>query len=1166
MVTHAGTFNVRHTLRLFVLIGTLALILAAFEPTSTTAQFDRPPTRARVRPPAGMRSATLVAPELSGATVFYTTTIAIPTYPYEAYLTEGYDAEYHMTYPVLDWDAYHQADPRPSPRDYELLVLENDYLKVTLLPELGGRVYQLIDKSTGQNQLYQNPVIKPTRWGPPQQGWWLAVGGIEWCLPVEEHGYEWGIPWDWEVIRGSRGITVTVSDTQTVDRLRAHVSIFLPSERATMAVAPRIENPTTQVIDYKFWLNAALAPGAANQPTSGLAFIFNAPRMTLHSTGDPRLTDDWPSQPSGPAYQFTWPLYRGVDYSRLSEWENWLGFFEHPYAPEDFIGVYDHTTDRGVVRVFPHEEVPGTKGFGWGLPMPWFLWTDEESGGVELHGGVAPTFWDTASLAAGETKTWREVWYPFRALDEISDATHDAVMWVYAEDDTARIDLQVTSLRTAEETEITVLDRNTCETIAHWPLPALLPTGLYRNRATIGDRRIEELAVLFTEAGGNVLASYGPETCAPGLKPGAHLGYGINVRKLENLEPLVGPLGFDWVKLWDEYSGLPEEPLDFHLLYNVGCGDHVWSLETWGDHVSSIAQSGKGKVDAYEICNEPNVRNNTWGNHDPDPARFTEMLCIAHDRIKAVDPDARVISGGLAPVGRLPCQPGEGCDALDERLFLQQMLDGGAGACIDGFGYHPYGFAFPPEQDPDTIANGFTFRGAEKMHEILSTNGWHRTPIWATEFNWIRRPAEDGREMDCDTNDNYAPYFLWQEVSARTQADYLVRAFAYADRHWPWMAGMFVWNTDWHDYMPWIDCFHCRYYGLRRDDGTALGASTPAYNALAAMEKRPGMPDDGSDQPHRIYLPVVSRRIPTPSVDPTGPSKIGVHAIGEGGTLEFVRAVRDGGGHVALVKGLSFSYLCHVKAISPETVTIGRWSDATWETVIPEGDPVEKAETTMREHMERWKNSRNCVDYWEVLNEVDPHTVEKHAWLGAFYKAAMDIAEANGYKLALFSYSMGVPELYEWQAIAETGVFARAQAGGHILSLHEYGEPLMRSRWGEPMPQYPGQDLDDPTLLRYPDRGVLTGRYRHLYRDILIPRGEVIPLAITETNLAIEDPEERARHFVEEIGWYDDRLREDDYVIGMAIFTLGGMSGWGHFDYYDFIPELTQRIVALADE
>ena len=321
----------------------------------------------------------------------------------------------------------------------------------------------------------------------------------------------------------------------------------------------------------------------------------------------------------------------------------------------------------------------------------------------------------------------------------------------------------------------------------------------------------------------------------------------------------------------------------------------------------------------------------------------------------------------------------------------------------------------------------------------------------------------------------------------------------------------------------------------------------------------------------RVYIPLTVRQYTAPVSEPAvphGPSKIGIHAIGEGGTLDFVNQVSAGGAQVALVKGLTYGYLCDVKDISPATVTIGRWTDTQYEAIEPTGDPATKAVEYMNVHMQQWSGTRECVDYWEVLNESDPPTIEGHVWLANFNKACMDIAEANGYKLALFSYSMGVPEKYEWYAIAETGVFARAQQGGHILSLHEYSwfDSPMDALWGEPLPEYQGQDPNDPSLPRYADRGAVTGRYRHLYRDILIPRGEVIPLAITEANLMIYDPDIRNPIFLEEMAWYDDRLREDDYVLGMAIFTLGGGSGWDTFDYAQFIPDLANRVIQLKDQ
>jgi hypothetical protein len=186
--------------------------------------------------------------------------------------------------------------------------------------------------------------------------------------------------------------------------------------------------------------------------------------------------------------------------------------------------------------------------------------------------------------------------------------------------------------------------------------------------------------------------------------------------------------------------------------------------------------------------------------------------------------------------------------------------------------------------------------------------------------------------------------------------------------------------------------------------------------------------------------------------------------------------------------------------------------------------------------------------------------VDGHRWLGEFYIECMEIADQNGYKLALFSYSVGVPEWEEWEAIVETGVFQRAKEGGHILSLHEYNWPNIDRGWGAPLPGRPAGL----------DRGVLTGRYRHLYEDFLIPRNQVVPLVVTEAGY---DPSIFGQGFdadwqdryVSEMAWYDDKMREDDYVIGCALFTLGGINQWQDWDFAEVLPELKDYIVSLKD-
>ena len=91
-----------------------------------------------------------------------------------------------MTYPVLDRAAYEGSNPEPKEVAYRTLVLENEYLRLTFLPDLGGRIYEVLYKPTGHVETYHNPVLKPSPWGPPEQGWWLAEAqqgrpGASWC-------------------------------------------------------------------------------------------------------------------------------------------------------------------------------------------------------------------------------------------------------------------------------------------------------------------------------------------------------------------------------------------------------------------------------------------------------------------------------------------------------------------------------------------------------------------------------------------------------------------------------------------------------------------------------------------------------------------------------------------------------------------------------------------------------------------------------------------------------------------------------------------------------------------------------------------------------------------------------------------------------------------------
>lgn len=373
----------------------------------------------------------------AGQTTVTVSSITIPTHPVDQALVYYTNPTYNMSYAKLDRSRYDGG--RIVNRTFNLVILENDYLKVSLLPELGGRIYQAIFKPTGNNIFYQNPVLKPSPWGPPEMGWWMAVGGLEWCLPVEEHGYEWGIPWAYQITDLADGAMVEVWDTTASNRLRAKITITLPDDAAFFQVVPTLENPTDQPIDYKFWLNAMLAPGSANSVSPRLRIVMPTDEVTVHSSGDHRLPGAWAAA--------GWPSHNGVDWSLLGNWREWYGFFQRPRAAGDFQAIYDEGYDEGVVRTYDSRIAQGAKFFAFGngsTAISSDLYTDDSSSYVEIHGGVAPTFADTRRLEAHTSLSWQERWYPVAGLGSLTWANDRLALYLENISGTTRLHLAVT--------------------------------------------------------------------------------------------------------------------------------------------------------------------------------------------------------------------------------------------------------------------------------------------------------------------------------------------------------------------------------------------------------------------------------------------------------------------------------------------------------------------------------------------------------------------------------------------------------------------------------------------------------------------------------------------------------------------------------------------------
>ncbi|OGO40330.1 MAG: hypothetical protein A2Z03_07960 [Chloroflexi bacterium RBG_16_56_8] len=357
--------------------------------------------------------------------------VTLRAYPYEAFWREALDRTYNIAYKKFDASAYDSAARTPAEKKFKTIVVENEYLRLTFLPELGGRLYQVHYKPTQQTLFYNNRVLKPTPWGPEQQGGWLAAGGMEWALPVHEHGYEWGVPWSYAIVRAADRVTVTLQDSSATDRVRAQISVTLPANAAYFIVHPRVTNGTRAMLPIQFWINAQLALNQKNVSPE-TEFILRGAEIFVHSTGNDFVPNaNVPAANAlGPSNPVPWPVVAGRDLSRYQNWKDYLGLFLTGSAG-DYAGAYNHANDLGIARVFPRERVRGVKLFAFG---PDFggreVFTDDDSDYFELWGGSSLTFYDYQEwpFAPGESREWDEYWIPVSRLGGVAGASRYAVL------------------------------------------------------------------------------------------------------------------------------------------------------------------------------------------------------------------------------------------------------------------------------------------------------------------------------------------------------------------------------------------------------------------------------------------------------------------------------------------------------------------------------------------------------------------------------------------------------------------------------------------------------------------------------------------------------------------------------------------------------------------
>jgi tetratricopeptide (TPR) repeat protein len=315
-------------------------------------------------------------------------------------------------YPLLD----KLTDARRD-KAYRILYLENDYVRIGVLPEVGGRIFEAVDKTNGYDFIYRQHVIKPALIG--MLGAWIS-GGVEWNIP-HHHRATTFMPVDSAIETGADGsATVWVGEIELRHRMKWLVGLTLRPGSSVLEVTTKVFNRTPFAHSMLAFANVAVHANENYQ----ILFPPSTEIATFHGKN-----------------QFArWPLssevFNGQDYTEgvdVSWWKSHLtptSFFAFD-VEEDFLGGYDHGKKAGVVFVGDHYVVPGKKLWTWGTGSEGKTWerilTDADGPYLELMiGAWSDNQPDYSWIQPGETRTVSQSWYPVRGLGGLKSANREA--------------------------------------------------------------------------------------------------------------------------------------------------------------------------------------------------------------------------------------------------------------------------------------------------------------------------------------------------------------------------------------------------------------------------------------------------------------------------------------------------------------------------------------------------------------------------------------------------------------------------------------------------------------------------------------------------------------------------------------------------------------------
>ena len=366
--------------------------------------------------------------------------ITIPTYltgPPEKnpifYTPSDYQGAQRRIYPYPDLD---QLTDEKAEKAYKGLFLENDFVRICVLPEIGGRLYMARDKSNNYDFIYYNRVIKPALIG--MAGAWIS-GGIEWNIP-HHHRVSTFMPVDYRLVDNKDGSkTIWVGEYEKRHQTRWVVGLTLYPDKSYVQTDVRLYNTTPVITSSLLWANAAIHANENYQ-------VFFPPDVELAVYHSKVEFIDWPV-----ADQY----YRGIDFTGgvdISFWKNTsspTSFFAWG-TKRDFLGGIDHGKNAGTIFIGDRQIWTGKKMWNWGNNEVARMWdrmlTDEDGPYLELMMGAytdnQPDYsWNDPFSARKATMYF----YPVSGMSGISEASKDIALNLEINDAKALIEVNTTS-------------------------------------------------------------------------------------------------------------------------------------------------------------------------------------------------------------------------------------------------------------------------------------------------------------------------------------------------------------------------------------------------------------------------------------------------------------------------------------------------------------------------------------------------------------------------------------------------------------------------------------------------------------------------------------------------------------------------------------------------